>query len=598
MRIRTTLLACLFSLPALAGPIRPAEVLPLFNGTDLSSFYTFIKERGRDSDPKQVFTVVDGAIRVSGEEWGCITTHEEYADYHLVAEFRWGPKAWPPREKAARDNGILLHSTGEDGGYSGTWMHSIECQLIEGGTGDMLVVGDGSKKFALTVSAAPEKQGSSPVFQPGGKPETLHSGRANWWGRDPAWEDVIDFRGSRDVEHPVGQWNRLECIARGDTVRILLNGVLVNEAFHVKPKAGRLQIQSEGAEIFFRRFELHPLDTLPDPVSYPKETSLLEVLQPDGSLRRAETAEAWQPRRNHILGGFHAVIGPLTQAGSAGPLDVQTLSEEDKGAYTLRKVSYLSGPEDRVTAWLLLPKGLSGKASAVLCLHQTIDIGKDEPAGLGENGELDYARELAERGYVTLAPDYPTFGENQNQPETYTLGYDSITAKGIWNHMRAVDVLQSLPEVDPGRIGCIGHSLGGHNTLFLAALDTRIKAAVSSCGFDTFPTYYNGDLRGWAQYRYMPRIETLYELKPARMPFDFDGILAAIAPRGVFVSAPTRDANFNLAGTQSAISRAREVFSLHGVDDKLVAIHPDAEHSFPAESREAAYAALDTWLRD
>jgi dienelactone hydrolase len=162
--------------------------------------------------------------------------------------------------------------------------------------------------------------------------------------------------------------------------------------------------------------------------------------------------------------------------------------------------------------------------------------------------------------------------------------------------MRAVDVLQSLPEVDAERIGCIGHSLGGHNSLFLAAVDTRIKAAVSSCGFDTFPTYYNGDLRGWAQFRYMPRIETRYGLDATKMPFDFDGILAAIAPRGVFVSAPTRDANFNLAGTQGAIERARAVYALHGASDRLVAIHPEAEHSFPREAREAAYAALDAWL--
>ncbi len=580
-----------------ASPIVPKETIPLFNGSDLSAFYTFIKERGRDTDPKQVFTVVDGAIRVSGEEWGCITTNEEYADYHLVAEFKWGPKTWPPREKAARDNGILLHSTGEDGGYSGTWMHSIECQIIEGGTGDMLVVGDGSKKFSLTVSAAPEKQGSSPVYQPGGEPETLNSGRANWWGRDPDWEDVIDFRGKRDVEHPVGQWNRLECIARGDTVRIVLNGVLVNEAFDMKPRAGRIQIQSEGAEIFFRRFDLHPLDSLPEPVTYPPKAELLEVMRADGALERATTVAEWQTRRRHIEGNFLSVTGPLIAAQVPGPLDVQVESEEDAGAYLLRKVSYLSEPGDRMAAWLLIPKEISGKAPAALCLHQTIDIGKDEPAGRGENGELDYARELAERGYVTLAPDYPTFGENDNEPEAYALGYDSITAKGIWNHMRAVDLLQSLPEVDAERIGCIGHSLGGHNTLFLAALDPRIKAAVSSCGFDTFPTYYDGDLRGWAQYRYMPRIESVYGMDAAKMPFDFDGILACIAPRGVFVSAPTRDANFSLAGTQGAIARAREVFTLYGAVDRLVAVHPDAEHSFPKEAREAAYAAMDGWLR-
>jgi hypothetical protein len=243
-----------------AAPISPTEPMPLFNGKDLSSFYTFIKGRGRDADPKAVFTVVDGEIRVSGEEWGCITTNEEFTNYRLIVEFRWGDETFAPREKAARDNGILLHSTGKDGGYGDTWMHSIECQIIEGGTGDLLVVGDGSKDFELTVPAAPERQGNSPVYQKGGTPVTLNSGRANWWGRDPAWTDTVDFRDAKDVEKPVGEWNTIECIAKGDTLKVLLNGVLVNEAFGLKPTAGRIQIQSEGAETFFRRVELLPLE--------------------------------------------------------------------------------------------------------------------------------------------------------------------------------------------------------------------------------------------------------------------------------------------------------------------------------------------------
>ena len=243
-----------------AAPITPMEPMPLFNGKDLSSFYTFIKGRGRDVDPKEVFTIVDDEIRVSGEEWGCITTNEEFTNYRLIVEFRWGDETFAPREKAARDNGILLHSTGKDGGYGDTWMHSIECQIIEGGTGDLLVVGDGSKDFELTVPAAPERQGSSPVYQEGGEPVTLNSGRANWWGRDPAWTDTKDFRGAKDVEKPVGEWNTIECIAKGDTLKVLLNGVLVNEAFGLKPTAGRIQIQSEGAETFFRRVELLPLE--------------------------------------------------------------------------------------------------------------------------------------------------------------------------------------------------------------------------------------------------------------------------------------------------------------------------------------------------
>lgn len=138
-------------------------------------------------------------------------------------------------------------------------MNCIECQMIEGGTGDLLAVGDGSPAFSLTVPAAPELQDKCPVYKAGGKPVTINSGRANWWGRDPQWKDVKDFRGSQDVEKPVGKWNRYECIADGDKLTVLLNGVLVNEASDVRPTKGRIQIQSEGAELFVRRIDVTPL---------------------------------------------------------------------------------------------------------------------------------------------------------------------------------------------------------------------------------------------------------------------------------------------------------------------------------------------------
>ncbi|RYG49677.1 MAG: DUF1080 domain-containing protein [Chitinophagaceae bacterium] len=231
----------------------------LFNGKNLDGWYTFLQNRGRDNDPKKVFTVQNGMIRVSGEEWGCITTNDEYANYKLVVEFKWGTKTFAPRVNNAMDNGILLHSTGADGAFDGTWMHSIECQIIEGGTGDLLVVGDETPQFALTSAVAKEKQNGTYIFQPGGSPVTINGGRINWFDRAAEWQDVKGFRGKGDIEKPVGEWNRIECIAKGDSIDIMLNGVLVNQAHDVKPAKGKIQIQSEGAEIFFRRVELTPL---------------------------------------------------------------------------------------------------------------------------------------------------------------------------------------------------------------------------------------------------------------------------------------------------------------------------------------------------
>lgn len=251
-----------------------AGTIRLFNGKNLDGFYTFLKGRGRD--PKGVFTVEDGVLRISGEEWGCVTSEDEFENYHLVVEFKWGDKNWPPREEKARDSGVLVHSVGDDGAYGGIWMNSIECQMIEGGTGDIIVVGDGSDKFSITGPAAEEMQGSSPVYEPGGAPVTLHKGRLNWWGRDPEWRDELGFRGPRDVERPLGEWNRYECIADGSNLKLILNGEVVNECHEVRPSRGRIQIQSESAEVFVRRVDVTPLQ--PEQASFEPGKPVLLVL--------------------------------------------------------------------------------------------------------------------------------------------------------------------------------------------------------------------------------------------------------------------------------------------------------------------------------
>ena len=168
--------------------------------------------------------------------------------------------------------------------------------------------------------------------------------------------------------------------------------------------------------------------------------------------------------------------------------------------------------------------------------------------------------------------------------------------KGIWNHMVAVDLLQSLKEVDSSRIGCIGHSLGGHNSLFLAVFDTRVKAVVTSCGFTSFFKYYGGDLTGWSHKGYMPRIATIYERNPSKMPFDFTEIVGAIAPRALFINAPLRDSNFEISGVYDCVNAAKPVYKLLKADDRLVMTNPDAPHDFPDEARAAAYQFLDIEL--
>src|SRR5690606_7080627 len=233
--------------------------ISLFNGRDLSGWYTFLKDRGKGHDPKKVFSVKKGMLRISGKEWGYLATEEAYENYRLVLEFKWGKKTYGTRKHKARDNGILFHGVGPDGGTGGTWMNSIECNIIEGGVGDFIVIGDRTDRFSITSPVAAERHGKTPVYQKGGELVTVNRGRVNWYGRDPQWKDTLGFRGPSDVDNPVGEWNRVECVVKGDAVDIYVNGTLVNQAIHVRPAKGRILIQSEGAEMFVRRLDLQKL---------------------------------------------------------------------------------------------------------------------------------------------------------------------------------------------------------------------------------------------------------------------------------------------------------------------------------------------------
>jgi hypothetical protein len=266
------LAAGLLAVPALPAP-RDAvtQRLKLFNGKDLINFYTYLgapkkgeKPLGKNNDPLKVFTVQGGMIRITGEVFGGLITENEFANYHLVTEFKWGEKTFAPRADRARDSGILLHGVGADGAAGGVWLESIECQMIEGGTGDIILVGG---KGRPTLSAHAAKRGNQSYFDPAAPLVDFKGGRVNWYGRDPEWKDVKGFRGKQDVEKPVGEWNTLECICDGANLTYRLNGKVVNAATNSSHTRGKILIQSEGAEVFFRRVELLPLKRyeLPSP---------------------------------------------------------------------------------------------------------------------------------------------------------------------------------------------------------------------------------------------------------------------------------------------------------------------------------------------
>ncbi|MGC9319303.1 MAG: alpha/beta hydrolase [Armatimonadota bacterium] len=335
--------------------------------------------------------------------------------------------------------------------------------------------------------------------------------------------------------------------------------------------------------------------TMADAPVYRDHHHLLHVLDEGGDRQPVTSVDQWLVRRDHILANMQRVMGRQPGDERRVALDMEVLEQESGDGWMRRKITYASEPGDRVPAYLLVPVNLEGPAPGMLCLHQTTSIGKSEPAGMGPKENLHYALELVQRGYVTLAPDYPGYGDYDIDP--YAMGYASATMKGIWNHQRAIDLLQWLPEVDPERIGAVGHSLGGHNALFVAAFDERVQAVITSCGFNSFFKYKHGDLTGWSHRGYMPRITEEYDADPARMPFDFTEVLGAIAPRHVFINAPTEDANFELSGVIDCIEAAMPVYKLYGATDHLVAVHPECGHDFPAEIREQAWQFVQRVLR-
>jgi hypothetical protein len=240
-----TLLARSFSFVAVEGQgisdMPPHdEAIVLFDGTSLANFDSFLKTKGLNYDPEHVFRLENEVIHISGAEFGYLITKREFANYYLRAEFKWGEVTHPPREGMARDSGILYHVQGPQK----VWPTSIEFQICEGQTGD----------FYMTDGAA--------LTGTDGKRETGPPGsaaRIRRFGEGP-WQNVTGYRDpAGEVERPHSAWNLVELVVQGDHVKQYLNGKLVNEGSQAYPSSGKILIQSEGAEVFFRDIRLFPL---------------------------------------------------------------------------------------------------------------------------------------------------------------------------------------------------------------------------------------------------------------------------------------------------------------------------------------------------
>lgn len=287
--------------------------------------------------------------------------------------------------------------------------------------------------------------------------------------------------------------------------------------------------------------------------------------------------------RHDLVSRFTALAGPLPDLPRTLPR-LRSLGTEQLGSVSRSLVEYEVREGEWAPAYLLVPAATAhGPVRPVLALHQTHPDGHDSAAGLADAPEYHYGLRLAEDGFAVIAPCYPLLG--RHQPDLVGLGYASGVAKAITNNVRALDLLLALPYVQ-GPVAAVGHSLGGHTGLFTALVDTRIATVVTSCGFDSYADYMDGDLTGWTGPRYFPRLAT------QEIGFDFDEVIAAIAPRRVWVSAPVGDSNFGVESVRRVVARAGERFAELGVADRLVARYPDTEHTFSRPEYEAAVAFL------
>jgi dienelactone hydrolase len=311
--------------------------------------------------------------------------------------------------------------------------------------------------------------------------------------------------------------------------------------------------------------------------------------------------KAWEERRTKIAAVLQQMIGEPSNLKPAPP-EVQVLSEEVLDDHIRRHIRIRSEPDDWIPAWLLLPKKIGDQPlPAMICLHQTVAQGKDEPCGLKGNPELALALQLVRRGFVCITPDAIGFGERippGSQPYHDSIAFYrrhpnwSFMGKMVWDVSRVIDYLETLPYVDGLQIGSIGHSHGAYGTLFAAALEPRIALAVASCGLTTLRGDPNPER--WSHLTaLLPQIGS-YLPEVADIPFDWHQVVAMIAPRPLFVWYATRDSIFpHTANLQAVFKEVRGVYGLYGAADDLAWEAFDGEHRFPDAGRARACAWLE-----
>lgn len=353
------------------------------------------------------------------------------------------------------------------------------------------------------------------------------------------------------------------------------------------------------------------LPAVPFPAPQEGAPRPLRAIWQDGRLRPLRSVAQWEERRTQLLRNAAVLFG--TAPDATGPVPVEPeRSEEVEPGLLRQRMTFWPEPDEPVRAFVLRPAVVE-RRPAVLCLHQTVACGAEEPAGLAGDPDLHYALHLARRGFVTLSYDALCFGDRRS-PGAGFYGDAipfyrrhptwSLFGKMAFDAARAVDALQVMPEVDASRIGCMGHSLGGHSALISAAFDQRIRAVVSNCGFVPWMAEVAIG-RLFAYYRanaLLPRLAFFDGPGSRELPVDYHELLALVAPRPFLVIAPPDDSNWqngrdgDMAITHDillqAMREAEELYRFLGAEAHARVMAPPCGHAFPAASREAAFAFL------
>ncbi len=311
---------------------------------------------------------------------------------------------------------------------------------------------------------------------------------------------------------------------------------------------------------------------------------------------------AWPKMRHAIETSIQSVIGKPKK--NSIDLQMKVMDELDGPGFARRRVNYFTDEWGRVSAWMFVPEG-SDEKPAILCCHPRSRMGKDELAGFeGGDPNLALARYFAERGYVTFAPDCITSGERtyarqeafNTKPFYKEHPKSSLMGKMLADHIKCIDLLCESEDVDPARIGVIGHGLGGTNALMLAAFDERVRAVVSSCGFTRMsedPNPYR-----WVEdegCELMPKLGAA--LKKDKLPFDWEHVLALIAPSPtLLITASNDDKLPKTSSCATAVKHAQAVYKLLGAKDTVQNMTHKDGHRLPQEALDASLEWMDRWL--